>query len=105
MPKQIAFRMNLFAGQATEYRRRHDAIFPELKAALKDAGVSDYSIWLDPEANHLFGILTLSDDNTLDALADTEIMKRWWAHMADIMATNADNVPVQVPLQRVFHLP
>jgi L-rhamnose mutarotase len=105
MPKQIAFRMNLFARHATEYRRRHDAIFPELKAALKDAGVSDYSIWLDPEANHLFGILTLSDDNTLDALADTEIMKRWWAHMADIMATNADNVPVQVPLQRVFHLP
>jgi L-rhamnose mutarotase len=105
MPKQIAFRMNLFAGHATEYRRRHDAIFPELKAALKDAGVSDYSIWLDPEANHLFGILTLSDDNTLDALADTEIMKRWWVHMADIMATDANNVPVQIPLQRMFHLP
>ena len=104
MPKQIAFRMNLFAGQAAEYRRRHDAIFPELKAALKDAGVSDYSIWLDAEANHLFGILTLSDDNTLDALPETEIMKRWWAHMADIMATDADNVPVQIPLQRVFYL-
>ena len=48
MPKQIAFRMNLFPGRAVEYRKRHDEIFPELKAALKDAGVSDYSIWLDP---------------------------------------------------------
>lgn len=105
MPQQIAFRMNLFAGQAAEYRKRHDQIYPELAQALKDAGVSDYSIWLDAEANHLFGTLTLSDDNTLDRLPDTEIVKRWWAHMADIMATDADNVPVQIPLKRVFHLP
>lgn len=104
MPEQIAFRMNLFPGQAAEYRKRHDEIFPELAAALKDAGVSDYSIWLDPEANHLFGILTRSDDHTMDALPDTEIMKRWWAHMRDIMATDADNVPVQIPLKRVFYL-
>lgn len=104
MPKQIAFRMNLFPGQAREYRKRHDEIFPELAQALKDAGASDYSIWLDPEANHLFGILTLSDDNTMDQLPEKEITKRWWAFMADIMATDADNVPVQVPLQKVFHL-
>ena len=58
MSEQIAFRMNLYPGQAREYRKRHDEIFPELSKALKDAGVSDYSIWLDPESNHLFGILT-----------------------------------------------
>lgn len=105
MPQQIAFRMNLFPGRAAEYRARHDAIFPELSQALKQAGVSDYSIWLDPEANHLFGTLTLSDDNTMADLPQTEIVQRWWAHMADIMATDADNVPVQIPLKRVFHLP
>jgi L-rhamnose mutarotase len=104
MPEQIAFRMNLFPGQAAEYRKRHDEIFPELAKALKDAGVSDYSIWLDPEANHLFGILTRADNHTMDALPDQEIMKRWWAHMRDIMATDADNVPVQIPLKRVFYL-
>jgi L-rhamnose mutarotase len=31
-------------------------------------------------------------------------MQRWWAHMADIMATDADNVPAQIPLKRVFYL-
>jgi L-rhamnose mutarotase len=41
----------------------------------------------------------------MDKLPDTEIMKRWWKHMADIMATDADYVPVQVPLKRVFYLP
>jgi L-rhamnose mutarotase len=105
MPEQIAFRMNLFPGRAAEYRKRHDEIYPELAQALKDAGVSDYSIWLDAEANHLFGILTRSDTHTMDTLPDTEIVKRWWAFMADIMATDADNVPVQIPLKRVFLLP
>jgi L-rhamnose mutarotase len=32
-------------------------------------------------------------------------MQRWWAHMADIMATNPDGSPVAVPLETVFHLP
>lgn len=104
MPERIAFRMNLFPGQAAEYERRHDEIFPELAQALRDAGVSDYSIWHDPQSGHLFGILTRADDHTLDALPDTEIMQRWWAHMADVMETDAENVPLQVPLKRVFLL-
>ncbi len=105
MADRIAFRMNLFPGRAAEYEKRHDEIFPELAQALKDAGVSDYTIWHDPESDHLFGILTRADDHTLDALPDTEIMKRWWAHMSDVMETDANNVPTQVPLKRVFLLP
>jgi L-rhamnose mutarotase len=105
MPERIAFRMNLFPGQAAEYEKRHDEIFPELTKALRDAGVSDYTIWLDPEDHHLFGILTRTDDHTMADLPNTEIMKRWWKHMADIMETHPDNVPVQVPLKRVFYQP
>ena len=105
MPERIAFRMNLNPGQGAEYEKRHDEIFPELTKALRDAGVSDYTIWLDPEDNHLFGILTRTDDHTMDQLPGTEIMKRWWKHMADVMETDANNVPVQVPLKRVFYQP
>ena len=105
MPERIAFRMTLHPGEAAEYETRHDAIFPELIAALKGAGISDYSIWLDPETHHLFAILTRADDHGLDALPETAIMQRWWAHMADIMDTDANNVPHQVPLRRVFLLP
>ena len=105
MPDRIAFRMNLHPGQAAEYERRHDEIFPDLVVALKDAGISDYSIWLDPETHHLFGILTRADNHTIDRLPETEVMQRWWAHMRDVMETRPDNVPVQVPLKRVFFLP
>src|SRR4051794_32052968 len=51
MSQRIAFRMNLNPGQAAEYKKRHDEIWPELSAALRHAGVSDYWIWLDPETN------------------------------------------------------
>ncbi len=105
MPDRIAFRMNLHPGQAAEYERRHDEIFPDLVVALKEAGISDYTIWLDPETHHLFGILTRADDHSLDRLPETEVMQRWWAHMRDVMQTHPDNVPVQVPLKRVFFLP
>jgi L-rhamnose mutarotase len=105
MTERIAFRMTLYPGQAKEYEKRHDEIFPDLADALKAAGVSDYTIWHDPVSNHLFGILTRTDDHTMDALPDTEVMKRWWAHMADVMETDAENVPTQVPLKQVFLLP
>lgn len=104
MSERIAFRMTLNPGQAAEYERRHDEIWPELVEMLKDAGVSDYSIWLDPETHHLFATLIRSDNHTMDALPETEIVQRWWAMMADIMETNPDNSPVQVELRRVFQL-
>ena len=102
--QKYAFRMKLNPGMRDEYRRRHDEIWPELVTLLKDAGVSDYSIHLDAETNALFGVLLRTDDHRMDDLPRHAVMQRWWAHMADIMATDADNVPVQIPLQRVFYL-
>ena len=55
--QKYAFKMQLNPGMADEYRRRHDAIWPELVALLKAAGISDYSIHLDPETGALFGVL------------------------------------------------
>ncbi|NOZ33033.1 MAG: L-rhamnose mutarotase [Alphaproteobacteria bacterium] len=104
MPERFAFRMKLKEGQAAEYERRHDEIFPQMAKALTDAGISDYSIWLDPQTNYLFAILTRTDDHTMDDLPDHQIVQRWWDHMADIMDVGAGNVPVQVTLKQVFHL-
>ncbi len=68
------------------------------------AGISDYSIFLDPETNALFAVLRRRPDHGMDALPDHEVMRRWWAFMGDIMATHADASPVVVPLRPVFHL-
>lgn len=103
--ERYAFRMKLNPGMEAEYRKRHDAIWPELVDLLHRAGISDYSIHLDRETNILFGILSRPANHGMASLPDDPVMKRWWAHMADIMATNPDNSPVAVDLVPVFHLP
>ncbi|KOF17112.1 L-rhamnose mutarotase [Ensifer adhaerens] len=102
--EKYAFRMRLNRGMAAEYTARHDAIWPELVALLKEAGVSDYSIHLDEENDLLFGVLWRTDDHGMADLPSHPVMQKWWAHMADIMETRRDNEPVAVPLKTVFHM-
>lgn len=96
--------MQLKPGVEAEYRRRHEAIWSELKRELRAAGISDYSIFLDTSNGTLFAVQKLSTDHTSAALPAHPIMKKWWAHMADLMETHADQSPVCRPLEEVFHL-
>ena len=100
-----AFKMRLNPGCEEEYKKRHDEIWPELVELLKDAGVSDYSIHLDRETNILFGVLWRTDDHTMERLPTLDIMKKWWAHMSDVMETHPDNEPVATDLTTVFYMP
>lgn len=102
--EKIAFKMHLLPGCAAEYQRRHDAIWPELKALLRASGIRDYSIFLDEETNTLFAVLWRSSDHRMDSLADEPLMRRWWDYMADLMETNPDKSPVVIPLRQLFHL-
>ena len=102
--KRLAFKMYLTEGMKQEYRKRHDEIWPELVKLLKDNGISEYSIFLDEETNTLFAFQKLEAGGGSQDLGQTEIVKKWWAFMADIMKTNPDNSPVSVPLDEVFYL-
>lgn len=82
--------MKLKPGFEAEYKRRHDAIWPELAAELAKAGVSDYSIFIDEDTLTLFAVQKLADDNTADVRPQKDSVKKWWAYMADIMETNPD---------------
>lgn len=99
-----AFKMYLNEGAEAEYIRRHDEIWPELVDLLRAAGISNYSIHLDRETRVLFGYLERRDDHAMDDLPDHPVMKRWWAHMGDIMRTNPDGSPVAVPLTETFFM-
>jgi L-rhamnose mutarotase len=104
MDETIAFRMILKPGHAAEYRRRHDAIWPELAKALREAGVRDYRIFLDEETNHLFAVMRRDPGHRLAALRESVLMQRWWEMMADIMETAPDKAPKEQPLAMVFSL-
>jgi L-rhamnose mutarotase len=98
-----AAKLKLKPGMGDEYKKRHDAIWPELSQAIRDAGISDYSIFLDEETGTLFAVQKVAAHNTTAELRRTELMQKWWAHMADIMEVNPDNSPVRSPLKQVFH--
>lgn len=100
-----AFKMKLKPGFEAEYKKRHDAIWPELSALLNEAGISDYSIFLDEETHTLFAVQKLAVGHNADLLPSHPIVRKWWAYMADIMETHPDNSPVAVSLKEVFHLP
>ncbi len=100
---KLAFKMKLLPGFATEYKKRHNEIWPELSALLKENGISDYTIFLDEETNILFAVQQQNGTSSQN-LGDTEIVQKWWAYMADIMETNPDHSPVSKSLVEVFHL-
>lgn len=99
-----AFRMKLKPGFADEYRKRHDAIWPELTDLLKQTGISEYRIFFDAETHTLFAIQQVTGEQSSQALGENPLVQRWWAFMADIMETNPDQSPVSVPLNEVFYL-
>lgn len=102
---RVAFRMQLHKGKETEYKKRHDELWPELRALLKANGICDYYIFLHEETGALTGVLDVDDPHALDTLPEHAVMRKWWNYMADIMDTNPDNSPVSVPLKEVFYLP
>ena len=99
-----AFLMTLKAGQADEYERRHNPIWPELEEVLQRHGVHNYSIFLDRDTNRLFAYAEIEAEELWQKIASTKACRRWWSYMKDLMLTNPDASPLAVPLDEVFHL-
>ena len=85
---KFAFKMQLNQGEAEAYQKRHDEIWPELVDLLHDAGIWDYSIFLDEDTQTLIGVLWRTENHKMDHLPEQEAMQRWWKFMGDIMKTN-----------------
>jgi L-rhamnose mutarotase len=99
-----AFAMTLKPGCEAEYERRHNPIWPELQAVLKEHGVNNYSIFLNRDTDQLFAYAEVESEFRWQQIAQTEVCQRWWAQMKDLMLANADNSPVTIDLSEVFHI-
>lgn len=96
--------MRLTAGAEQEYERRHRDLWPELAEALREHGVLDYSIFLDPRDGSLFGCVEVSDEELWERIAQTDVCRRWWAYMAPLMDVHHDLRPRSEQLRTVFRL-
>ena len=99
-----AFVMQVNKGSEAEYERRHNPIWPELAAVLKAHGVHNYSIFLHPRTNQLFGYVEVEDEARWQAIAKTEACRKWWIFMGSLMPRNPDSSPVAEDVREVFHL-
>lgn len=99
-----AFVMSVNEGEEAEYERRHNPAWPQMHETLKAHGVHNYSIFLHAQTRQLFAYVEIEDEARWNAIAKTEICKKWWAHMKEIMPSHPDNSPVAVDLREVFHI-
>lgn len=88
--QRIAFIIRLRSGaDPVEYKRRHDEIWPEMLAALRSAGLHNYSIFRD--GSTLFAYVDVEDLERMKAtLANDPVNARWQAYMRDMIEHDTD---------------
>ena len=104
MKKRMAFKMHLKPGCREEYKKRHAALWPEMKELLKQGGVSNYSFFHDEQTDTLYAYQEVEGENGSQDMGSYEVVRKWWDYMSDIMDVNPDNSPVSIPLDQVFYL-
>jgi len=102
--ERVGFVMRLLPGQEAEYRRRHAAVWPEMRDALRAAGAHNYSIYL--RGNDLFGYLEVEDLERFQRdMAASEVNARWQQDMASLIDPLTDPATgFHRRLDEVFHL-
>jgi L-rhamnose mutarotase len=96
--------MSVNPDQRAEYARRHNPIWRDLETTLLSHGVLSYSIFLDESASELFAYVEIESEARWSAIAQTDVCRRWWKYMREIMPSNADDSPASRELKEVFHI-
>jgi len=105
--ERVCFLARIRPERLDEYRERHKNVWPDMRAALRETGWGNYSLFLCDDGL-LIGYLETEDfQAALDAMAATEVNKRWQAEMAEFFVADGASVPPDQSFQRVaevFHL-
>ena len=103
--ERYAWKASVAEGKQEEYKRRHNELWPEMEAALKQAGIRNYSIWLC--GRELFGYYecSLGKAHSSAIQAQSEVVRRWSEYMSDILIFENDpSTGERRSLKEVFYL-
>src|SRR6201995_3608055 len=82
--ERVCFELRVRADRLDEYRERHSAVWPEMLAALREAGWTNYSLYLS-EGGPLFGYLETEDFEAAQrAMEATDVNARWQEEMSEL---------------------
>ncbi len=105
--KRVGFLLKVKQDLIEDYKRAHEAVWPEMLDALRQAGWHNYSLFMRDDGL-LFGYFETPEsfDAALAGMADKEVNQRWQEAMAHFFeipeGAHADQM--MLPLQEVFHL-
>jgi L-rhamnose mutarotase len=104
--RRVCFLLKVRPDRLDEYRERHRAVWADMRAALRDTGWHNYSLFLR-EDGLLVGYLETDDfQAALDGMARTDVNARWQAEMAPFFEDLDGRRPDEgmLTLDEVFHL-
>jgi L-rhamnose mutarotase len=104
--KRVGFLLKVKEDMLEEYKKRHEAVWPEMLDALRRTGWHNYSLFVR-EDGLLFGYFEAAEgfQASLDGMAKEEINARWQDSMAPFFEGTGDHADkMMVELEEVFHL-
>ena len=102
--ERVCFLARVRPARLAEYRERHESVWPEMRAALSEAGWGNYSIFLADDGLLIGYLETVDYQAALDATAATEVNKRWQAEMSEFFVADGPPDESFVRLAEIFHL-
>ncbi len=103
--EKYAWKAKIIEGKQEEYRKRHNEIWPEMVKVLKDAGISNYTIWMS--GDEVFGYYECEKgvEYAAEVQKNSPIVDKWNEYMKDVMIMEMDPVTGAQPLlKKVFEL-
>ena len=109
--QRICFLLQVKPDRLDEYRKRHQHVWPEMRAALTAAGWHNYSLFLRDDGLLIGYVETPDFEAALARMASTDVNTRWQAEMKDFFVPINPGVPGRnadeqmMPIPQVFYLP
>ncbi len=104
--KRAAFIFKIRPELKDEYKKVHDGIWPELADAIRESGISNYSIFFRKDGT-LFAYLEAEDfDGAMAKLGKTDVNARWQKYMDKYFVKEDPSIlgPEIEMIEEVFHL-
>ena len=104
--RRVCFTLQVDPARLAEYRERHQAVWPEMLEALRDAGWHDYSLFLRDDGLLVGYLMTDDLEAAQTAMEATDVNRRWQAEMAPFFVELPGGRPDRgfIVLDEVFNL-
>jgi L-rhamnose mutarotase len=105
--KRVGFNFKIKPELKNGYKKAHDEVWPEQVQAVKDCGISNYSIFFKKDGN-LFAYLEIEGDfnEAMAKLAKMEINQKWQKYMDQYFVKEDKSIlgPEMEILEEVAHV-